>query len=250
MPHPISFPPLIELQLTDSTNNYAMELVRTGMAQNGQAVLAYHQTAGKGQRTKSWLSEAGKGLNLSVMAEIDFLSPAKGFELLAATAVATTDVLNTFTSQPFKIKWPNDLYWNDKKAGGILIQSNMQGATWKWAVIGIGINVLQDSFHPDIPNPVSLKQISGYSADIKTLAEKIRDRVMVKILELKEQGFDQLHRQYLDRLYKSGESVLFRIGQQEKPLYICGVTREGMLETGLEEKVLYAFGEIEWIHKF
>jgi BirA family biotin operon repressor/biotin-[acetyl-CoA-carboxylase] ligase len=126
----------------------------------------------------------------------------------------------------------------------------MQGATWKWAVIGIGINVLQDSFHPDIPNPVSLKQISGYSTDIKTLAEKIRDRVMVKILELKEQGFDQLHRQYLDRLYKSGESVLFRIGQQEKPLYICGVTKEGMLETGLEEKVPYAFGEIEWIHKF
>ena len=250
MPHPISFPPLIELQQTDSTNNYAMELVRTGMAQNGQAVLAYHQTAGKGQRTKSWLSEAGKGLNLSVMAEIDFLPPARGFELLAATAVAITDVLNTLTGQAFKIKWPNDLYWKDKKAGGILIQSNMQGATWKWAVIGIGINVMQDSFHPDIPNPVSLKQISGRSADIKILAENIRERLMVKLLELKEQGFDQLYQQYLDRLYKSGENVHFRIGHQEQPLYISGVTRDGMLETGLEEKVLYAFGELEWMHKF
>jgi BirA family biotin operon repressor/biotin-[acetyl-CoA-carboxylase] ligase len=250
LPHPISFPTLIELQQTDSTNNYAMQMVRDGMAQNGQAVLAYHQTAGKGQRTKSWISEDGKGLNLSILASAEFLTPANGFPLLAATAVAVTEELFETTGKEFKIKWPNDLYWNDRKAGGILTQSVIQGSVWKWAVIGIGINVLQENFPSELPNPVSLKQISGTNIDIRTLAENIRNRLMQHLVKLKAEGFDQIHGEYLKRLYKLEKNVLFKYKDQEMNLFIRGVSKEGMLETGNEEHVQYAFGELEWVHKF
>ncbi len=250
MPHPISFPMLIELQQTDSTNNYAMQMVRDGMAQNGQAVLAYHQTAGKGQRTKSWVSEDGKGLNLSVLACPDFLSPAYGFHLLATTTVAVTDELISLTGKDFKIKWPNDLYWNDRKAGGILTQSVIKGSEWKWAVIGIGINVLQESFPTNLPNPVSLKQICGDNINIKTLAENIRKRLMQYLLKLKEEGFDEFYDAYLKRLYKSEEYALFKYIDEEIELYIRGVSKEGKLETGIEEPVQYSFGELEWLQKF
>lgn len=250
MPHPISFPMLIELQQTDSTNNYAMQMVRDGMAQNGQAVLAYHQTAGKGQRTKSWVTEDGQGLNLSVLACPDFLSPANGFPLLATTTVAVTDELISLTGKDFKIKWPNDLYWNDRKAGGILTQSVIQGSEWKWAVIGIGINVLQESFPTNLPNPVSLKQICGDDINIKTLAENIRKRLMQYLLKLKEEGFDEFYDAYLKRLYKTEEYALFKYMDEEIELYIRGVSKEGKLETGIEEQVQYSFGELEWLLKF
>lgn len=247
MPHPISFPTLIELQQTDSTNNYAMQMVRDGMAQNGQAVLAYHQTAGKGQRTKSWVSEEGKGLNLSVIASSECLSPSNGFELLAASAVAVTDVLVSVTGKDFKIKWPNDLYWNDRKAGGILTQSVIQGSEWKWAVIGIGINVLQESFSNDLPNPISLKQICGNKIDIKTLAENIRQRLMQNLIKLKEDGFDEIYRLYLNRLYKLGETTELRINNQTHSVFIKSVTKEGLLEIGRENSMYYAFGDVDWL---
>jgi len=250
LPHPISFPTLIELQLTDSTNNYAMQMVRDGMAQNGQAVLAYHQTAGKGQRTKSWVSEEGKGLNLSVIVSSECLSPSNGFELLAASVVAVNDELVSITGKDFKIKWPNDLYWNDRKAGGILTQSVIHGSEWKWAVIGIGINVLQENFPTDLPNPVSLKQICGNEIHIKTLAENIRQRLMQYLIKLKEEGFDELYDAYLKRLYKSEEYALFKYRNEEIKLYVRGVSKEGKLETGIEEHVQYSFGEIEWLQKF
>jgi BirA family biotin operon repressor/biotin-[acetyl-CoA-carboxylase] ligase len=250
LPHPISFPPLIELQQTDSTNNYAMNLVRQGMAKDGQAIVAYHQTAGKGQRAKSWLTEEAKGLNLSILASTEFLVPVNGFQLLAAMAVAVTDELFSITGKEFKIKWPNDVYWHDKKAGGILIETVIQGTKWKWSVIGIGINVLQESFPPDLPNPVSLKQISGNNIDIKIIAENIRKRAMDYIQTLKEEGFEEIYQIYLKSLYKLGEMAMVRINNQNQSLFIKGVSKEGLLETGNEERVLYTFGELEWLQKF
>ena len=250
MPHPNHFPPLIELEQTDSTNNYAMQLVREGMAKEGMAVLAYHQTAGKGQRSKNWLSEQSKGLNLSIVVSADFLSPTNGFQLLATTAVAVTDVLNRSTGQEFKIKWPNDIYRDDKKAGGILIESVIQGTKWKWSVIGIGINVLQERFPADLPNAISLKQICEKDFDIKMLAESIRKRVMDDMLRLKEEGFDQLYHAYLQRLYKLGKMVELRIDNRNQTVYIKGVSKEGLLETGIENDVNYAFGDVEWVQKF
>jgi len=248
--HPNHFPPLIELEQTDSTNNYAMQLVREEMAKHGLAVLAYHQTAGKGQRSKNWMTEHAKGLNLSIVVSADFLSPTNGFQLLATTAVAVTDVLNISTGEEFKIKWPNDIYRNDKKAGGILIESVIQGTKWKWSVIGIGINVLQERFPPDLPNAISLKQICERDFDIKTLAESIRKRVMDDVLRLREEGFDNLYHTYRQRLYKSGEMVELRINNQNQTVYIKGVSKDGLLETGIENGVNYAFGDVEWVQKF
>ena len=247
MPQLNRFPALIELEQTESTNNYAMQLVRNGVAQDGQAVLAYHQTAGKGQRAKSWLTEEAKGLNLSILASTEFLDPVNGFQLLAAMAVAVTDELFSITGKEFKIKWPNDVYWHDKKAGGILIETVIQGTKWKWSVIGIGINVLQAHFPADLPNPVSLKQICQKEIDIKPLAESIRNRVMDYILTLKEEGFEPIYKAYLQKLYKLGEMAELSINNQVQSLFIKSITKEGLLETGSENCKCYAFGEVEWV---
>ena len=235
------------LKQVDSTNNYAMNLVQEGLAYNGQGIIAFAQTAGKGQRTKHWFTEEGKGLNLSVIVSMEFLPPAHFFQLLAAVAVAVADAITNTAGCTIKLKWPNDLFWNDRKAGGMLIQSVIQGSTWKWAVIGVGINVLQDHFPDHLPNAVSLKQIGGKEINIQLLAENIRSSIMQEIGRLKDEGFEKIYNRYLHKLYKVGETIMARIGDKEQSLYIKGVTGDGLLETGKEKSICYAFGEVEWI---
>ena len=150
----------IELDTVDSTNNYAMALVHEGVAQHGMVVIAKHQTKGKGQRGKVWETIPDANLSFSIIVQPHFLLPAQAFQLLATTAVAIQNQLEPIIGDELKIKWPNDLYWRDRKTGGILIENVIRGTQWQWSVIGIGINVNQTAF-VQLQNPVSLKQINS-----------------------------------------------------------------------------------------
>jgi BirA family biotin operon repressor/biotin-[acetyl-CoA-carboxylase] ligase len=91
----------------------------------------------------------------------------------AAITLGARTFFDAYTNGDTQIKRPNDIYWRDRKAGGILIENQLKGKEWTWTVIGIGININQTVFSPEAPNPVSLKQITGRDWDILSLQEAL-----------------------------------------------------------------------------
>jgi BirA family biotin operon repressor/biotin-[acetyl-CoA-carboxylase] ligase len=182
--------PFIELQSIDSTNKYAMALVHGdllpdghGEIQHGMAIFTHEQTAGKGQRGKNWLSEKDANIALSILLNPYPLSIPDQFKLSVCIGVSGLEFFSKYAGEETKIKWPNDLYWRDRKAGGILIENVIQGSQsavgsrwssgWQWAIAGIGININQSVFDPRLPNPVSLKQITGKNFQPVDLAKEL-----------------------------------------------------------------------------
>src|ERR1700741_610993 len=116
------------LNSIDSTNNYAMQKVHAGLASHGNGYFALEQTAGKGQRGKSWTAAHGENIILSVTVETLPVKGLEPFHLSVATALAAKDLLEKYAGNEVGIKWPNDIYWRDRKAGGILIENVLRGS--------------------------------------------------------------------------------------------------------------------------
>lgn len=235
------------LQQTDSTNNYAMQLIRNGTAKHAMAVAALEQTAGKGQRGKSWLAQPGKNIALSVIIKTDNLKPAQQFLLSMAVAMAAYEFIKKYAGAEIAIKWPNDLYWRNKKAGGILIENVYNGSKWKWAVAGIGINVNQTSFGSSLPNPVSLKQITEREFDIEKITAELYEKILYRVDKLAEQPAEKLLKEYNRRLYCLHEEVKLKKGSFTFKTTITGVTAHGQLLTKDAIERCFDFGEVEWL---
>ena len=152
---------------TNSTNTLLKELIANG--QTPEFLYTDYQTAGRGQTGNSWESEKGKNLLCSIL-----LPPDKNLYFLnIAVGVALLNVIG----EDFTIKWPNDIYWQDKKVAGILIENAIIGNEITYSIAGIGLNVNQTEWHSDAPNPVSLKQISGKDYDIERLMNRLLEAV-------------------------------------------------------------------------
>lgn len=240
--------PFIELRQVESTNNYAMGMIHARMAQHGTCVFAHRQTAGKGQRRKEWVSGAGTDIILSIIVEPFRLAPAQQFSLSMAVAVGVYRFFNHYAIAETSIKWPNDLYWRDRKAGGILIENVIKGHQWQWAVIGIGINLNQTIFPEMERCPVSLKQITGKTYDTVAMAKDL--------ISYLEKAFEQLitdepfiREQYTSLLYRLNQPVHFRQGARSFTGIVSGVASTGELivKTPLEEQ--FAVGAVEWMGK-
>ena len=171
--------PLIELSTIDSTNIYAMAQIKAGLAKTGSCFRADYQTHGKGQHGRVWESSKGQNILCSYILELKKLdalkkwTPTDQIGFSAAIALGIRAFFDAYTNGDTKIKRPNDIYWRDRKAGGILIENLLKGKEWTWAVIGIGININQTVFSPEAPNPVSLKQITGLDWEILSLQEAL-----------------------------------------------------------------------------
>ena len=155
------------IKSTDSTNTLLKHLAAEGNPP--EFIYAGYQTAGRGQTGNSWESEANKNVLCSIL-----LPPNKNLYFLnIAVSVAIIRLLGG----QYTIKWPNDIYYNDKKLAGILLENAIVGSEVKYSIAGIGLNVNQTEFVSDAPNPVSLKQITGkeYNIDqwMKDLFEAI-----------------------------------------------------------------------------
>lgn len=164
------------IEQTNSTNTLLKELIAKG--QEPDFIYAGYQTAGRGQTGNSWESEKGKNLICSIL-----LPPNKNLYFLnIAVSVA---ILRLF-DEPLTIKWPNDIYWKDKKLAGILLENAIIGNEVKYTIAGIGLNVNQTEFVSDAPNPVSLKQISGKEYAIDPLMQDLLEAVRTVLNEPEE----------------------------------------------------------------
>lgn len=162
---------IIHIDETDSTNRW----LREHGGEEDMVVWADYQTAGKGQGSNTWESERGENLLFSILFHPDGVLANRQFSISMAISMAVVETLSQQIGN-LSVKWPNDIYWQNAKIGGILIENRLSGQTIKDSIIGVGINVNQREFHSDAPNPVSLWQIHGHETNREQLLHDILDR--------------------------------------------------------------------------
>ena len=190
----------ISLEETVSTNRYAKELPEDESLEL-TLVTAEFQTAGRGAGTNKWESERGQNLLFSIIAFPQQLPANQMFALSEVTALAIRYALNSY-AEGFQIKWPNDIYYNDKKIVGMLIENDLRGKQVHRSVIGVGVNINQTEFFSDAPNPVSLAQILGHEEDRNQVLEQILEQFIHYYVMMEREQFPELHKRYMQHLYR------------------------------------------------
>jgi len=174
---------------------------------HGAAIATLNQTAGRGQRGNSWEAAPGLNITLSLLLRPESLEPARQFvisQIVAlATAATAADCLPETMRHRVTVKWPNDIYFDDRKLAGILIENSLTGSRIERSIAGIGLNVNQPRFLSDAPNPVSLFQITGREFDITDLARQLCDNILSLYDRYSSPAaHGALHDLYLSRLWR------------------------------------------------
>ncbi|MFA6058524.1 MAG: biotin--[acetyl-CoA-carboxylase] ligase [Taibaiella sp.] len=233
----------------DSTNNYAMQLIDDGLAQQGQVIWAENQTEGRGQRGKKWENTSGNILMSLIVKPV--IAPDRQFVLSMAVALTIAKYLQTLSDQwQVAIKWPNDIYINDKKTCGILIENVFRGMNWAYSVIGIGMNVNQSFFPEELQHAISLSAASGKQFDLLEVITDIRSGLLNRLQQLKPEHYDLLLKEYNQVLFRSKKETGFieRTTNRYFEAYVQEINKQGQLvllsHRGIEE---YNFGELDWV---
>lgn len=239
---------LIYKEIT-STNDLMKQLVANSKPlTEGTVIMAEHQTAGKGQQQNGWHSEAGKNLTFSLLLFPQFLLPDQSFDLITAISLGVIKPLQKILGKDVRIKWPNDIYYGQKKLGGILIGNSVVGQTIKHSVIGIGININQENFPAHLPNPVSLIQILQKKSALKEVLSQICAGLEVYYLKLKNGKSAEIKQEYLDNLYGLGQEMDFKAQDGIFKGEICTVSQSGLLGVKKQnETFFYDFKQIKFI---
>ena len=250
MPSPDIFPvPLIHISETNSTNNYLQSLCSKQKVEELTVVVADFQTSGRGQRGNSWESDSGKNLLFSIVIFPEFLEARRQFLISQIISLAIKEELDTYTTD-ISIKWPNDIYWKEKKICGMLIENDLMGRNISQSIAGIGININQETFHSFAPNPVSLRQITGKEFDLFEILKSIVLRIQSYYSLLKKGNTESIVCQYEMSLFKKEGMHRFKDANGEFLARIC-VEPEGRLI--LEDEILnkrgYMFKEVEYLLK-
>ena len=195
-------PHYIKVSQTASTNTYLSRLAAT--LPGGTVIYTPSQTAGRGQKGNSWESEDGKNLTFSLLLKRPPVKARDQFYLSEVAALAVVEALSAEAGDSFTVKWPNDVYWQDKKACGMLIENSLDGSDIATSIVGIGINVNQEHFLSDAPNPVSLINITGREHDLMALLKRVCSRIEQLVESLGDaDARTDLHQRYMAALYRN-----------------------------------------------
>lgn len=239
--------PFIVLDTVDSTNIHAMRLASGQDVGHGTVFFARTQTAGKGQRGRPWHSEADASILMSAVADPVGVEDGCGFPLILASALAGSDLLQELLGFGASVKWPNDLYWHDRKAGGILIENILRGGRCRRSVIGIGININQTDFDASLPNPVSIRQATGLTHDVVALARRLCGALERRLGQLASGDRQAMLSEYNERLYGRGRRLSFRDRGGRFTGIVQNVSAEGLLALARPDIALYRHGELEFL---
>ena len=194
---------IITLPEVSSTNTRMRETMPD--APSGTVLAARSQTAGRGQRGNSWEAEPGCNLTFSVLLRPEGVEAATQYAVSEAVAVAVTDVPRPLVPYPddIAIKWPNDIYYGDRKICGILIENTLSGKNIERSIAGVGLNVNQRVFRSDAPNPVSLWQITGIEHDLDPLLRDVAGAIIDRVAQTSiPAGREALAALYMSRLWR------------------------------------------------
>ena len=239
---------IIPIDTVASTNVYLKELARKQLLDEGTVIVTRNQTEGKGQRGNAWESEAGKNITCSILLYPSFLSIHRYFLLSEAIALGVKETLDFYT-RGISLKWPNDVYHDERKIAGILIENELMGNKYHSSVVGIGVNVNQERFLSNAPNPISLKQITGLYHDKEVLLNELVQKILYRYEQLKAGNTESLIGMYHEGLYhKTG----FHRYEDNEGIFFARIDRvsdDGFLHlvTDRNEERNYAFKNVRFL---
>ncbi len=245
----------IHLHHTDSTNRY---VAQADMPPNADLLVvdADYQTAGRGQGTNTWEGAEGCNLLFSVLYYPQRVQANRQYILSMAGALALHDALSTFPDTmpyagDFSLKWPNDVYYRHSKVSGTLIQTSLHQQSVRRCIWGVGLNVNQQSFHSDAPNPLSLCTIVGHEIDRRLLLGHIVDALVRRLSQVDDGEYDTVSTDYLKVLYRREGWHVYRDVDGQFTARISGVREDGtlLLEDTAGRIRTYAFKEVEYVIK-
>ena len=225
----------IFLPETDSTNTYLSALSHENALPEGYVVRALFQKAGKGQRGSSWESESGKNLLQSFVFYPDFIALPRIFQLNKTFSLGIYDFISQIAGNGVSIKWPNDIYFDARKVGGILIENSISGLVLSQSILGIGVNVNQQKFSVDSRNAISLSAIMNEEFDIDFLFNLLCFCVEERYLMLKRGEQLKIDNDYLKALYGRDMKRKYASGGKEFYGIIRGVDESGRLLVEMED---------------
>ncbi|MBE6306721.1 MAG: biotin--[Bacteroidaceae bacterium] len=238
---------IVKLEAIGSTNTYIDQIDVADSLSEGYVVVAHSQTAGRGQRGNSWEAAPGKNLTFSYLLRPHDVVAHEQFILSQAVALAVVDVLSRY-ADGFSVKWPNDIYYCDKKIAGILIEHNLTGSHISRTIVGIGLNINQASFVSDAPNPVSLLQIMGREYDLDEVLSAILQATAMRYAMCNDDR-EGLRQAYANVLYRREGYYRYRDADGEFEAAIRDVRPDGYLllvdRAGRERE--YAFKEVAFV---
>jgi BirA family biotin operon repressor/biotin-[acetyl-CoA-carboxylase] ligase len=241
---------VIFLNEVDSTNSYLRQLMENADdPQECTMVCAGFQTSGHGQVDNVWESERNANLTFSMLFYPNSILPSEQFYLSQMVSLGVVDFLSSYCKlEDLSIKWPNDVYWKDKKIAGILIENFISGHSIENTIAGVGININQQRFLGDAPNPVSVWQITGQTYDVNAAALAIRQNICARYLQLLKAEKGLLRKDYFERLYRRNGYHKYSDENGAFMAKIEDVKESGilLLTTDAGNRREYAFKEVEY----
>ncbi len=231
-----------------STNDKIKSLITEGLSEYS-VVITKFQSAGKGQKGNSWESEKGKNLTFSLFLKPEFILAQDQFIISKFVCLGILDYLKQYSSD-FCIKWPNDIYYKNLKIGGILIENSLSSKFIGSSIIGIGLNINQDKFYSDAPNPISLKNIINKDSDLDEVLNELLNNIFKYYSQLDdEENVSNINDMYLNNLFRHNGLFDYKDAEGEFKARIKGISEYGQLilskENGQEQT--YSFKEVEFI---
>ena len=237
---------IVRLDETLSTNAELKRLQIENPLPEFSMVMTEFQTAGRGQAGNSWYSGKGSNILLSFLLYPHCVKAKDQFIIAQIVSLAIKIVLDNFMKN-VTIKWPNDIYWNDKKIAGILIENSLMGQHIDYTIVGVGLNVNEKEFPSGLPNPVSLREIAGEEVDREILL-KLLQIEFLRLYHAMERGeIAQIERKYMQHLYHSDGAYWFADKEGRFKATIKKVLPSGHLVLATypsNEERVYAFKEV------
>lgn len=228
-----------------SSNNYAATQLLTKRLPEGIVFVANSQVDGRGQVSNRWESEPNKNLTFSILLYPEFLEIMKQFEISKAISLGVVDFLKELTDH-VSIKWPNDIYIGTKKAAGILIENSIRIDKISSCIVGIGLNINQQIFVSDAPNPISLTQVTGLTYNLEESLSQLCRKIDARYHQLRHGDFWQIDDDYTEMLYQLGKWSPYSDENGDFEGQILGVDQIGrlMIETRAGKVNKYHFKEV------
>lgn len=238
---------IIKLENIGSTNLYSQDLLSAGKVMETTVVYSLSQTKGRGMGKNVWLSEDNKNLLFSLIVFPD-LKAESHFSLSMIVSLAIWEYL-ILKGVEAKIKWPNDIWVQNKKLAGILIENSIMGDRIKSSIIGVGLNLNQTDFPAEIPNPVSLSQLTNKAYNIDNEIVTISNLINNAIASLSKSDFLSIRKNYLSKLYRFNELSEFKSNDRAFKGTIISVNQTGHLvvKESADNISEFYFKEIEFV---
>lgn len=245
------------IRQTNSTSTLLREQY-TDSLPNLYTIRTDYQSAGRGQAGNGWESEDSKNLLFSTLLRCE-VSPAEQFRLTMWVSVAMVEMLLKYLpAEGLTIKWPNDIYYGDKKLAGILVENTLVGSKIAYSIVGIGLNVNQLEFLSPAPNPISMQQISGKEYDVENLLEEylavLKRWQNVPLQTLQDTYMSSLYRRrgmypYVEREVSLVPTAIAQSAEGAFHAEIQGITPQGelVLQTEKGETRTYHFKQIRFV---